>query len=80
MTKEKRPDIYDWLHFADAHGWHRRCPKCGDEDVKYATHSKEIVFCELSVRCNACRHEDSGDNSGADVERMICEWHERGGE
>ena len=69
-------DIYEWLNFALVNKWKRRCPVCGDGDVKYAIHSKDIVGCELSVRCNNCRKEDCGNNSGEDVKRLTIEWHE----
>lgn len=69
-------DVYDWLDVAEHNRWRRRCPKCGGEDVKYGIHNKATAGCELSVRCNECRNEETGDNSGSDAERMVRDWHE----
>jgi len=68
-------DIYDWIDTLEGDGMKRHCPRCHDSDVKYGIHSKRIVGCELSVRCNACGWIDSGDNSGADAERMARECY-----
>ena len=70
-------DLYDYLDFAERQGWKRRCPKCGGVDVKYALHSQNISGCELSVRCNDCREEDTGNNSGEDVRRLVYNWHDQ---
>lgn len=69
-------DVYDWIDVMDNNGLKRRCPNCGDSDVKYAVHSKAQVGCELSVKCNACGRCDQGNNSGADAERMVRDWHQ----
>lgn len=73
----KNWDVYDWLDIAEYNNWKRRCPMCGETDVKYAVHEKSIIGCELSVRCNDCKHCDRGDNRGDDAERLVREWHEQ---
>lgn len=67
-------NLYDWLDAAAYAGWKRRCPKCGETDVKFAIHSRDVVGCDLSARCNDCKHEQSADN--ADVENLVRDWHE----
>ena len=69
-------NIYDYLDAASYNGWKRRCPKCGETDVKFAIHTKAIAGCEVSVRCNDCGHEESGDMP--DTERLVRAWHEGG--
>ena len=66
-------DVYDWLDVYASQK--RRCPKCGDHDVKYGVHNPTRGY-SLSVVCNACRHSDKGQNSGADAERLVSDWHE----
>lgn len=65
-------DLYDLLEEAEGkQGLVRRCPRCSETDVKYALHSG----CKLSVQCNDCKCFDWGFDRGADLERMVNEWH-----
>lgn len=69
--------VYDWLDVMAYNRIKRRCPKCGEIDVKFAIHSRGgVMSSHVSVCCNGCRHGDEGQNSGADVERIVREWHE----
>ena len=68
--------VYDWLDVAEYNRWNRRCPKCGGDDVKYATHNKAATGRELSVHCNACGYGEAGNNSGSDAERLVRDWHD----
>lgn len=70
-------DLYDWIDVMEHNRAKRRCPKCGETDVKFAIHSRGgIMSSHFSVLCNDCRHSDEGENRGADVERIVREWHE----
>lgn len=75
-TETREWDVYDWLEVAATKEWARRCPKCGEKDVKYATHITPAGS-TLSVCCNDCKYCNTDGGRGADVERIVREWHEQ---
>ena len=68
-------DVYYWQEQMELNRKKRHCPKCGSDDFKYAIHDKATRGFGLSVVCNDCHHEETGDNFGADAERMVIGWH-----
>lgn len=77
-----RPDIFDAM---DAHPERKPlCPKCGSDDVKFATHDPSMGYgFTLSVGCNECRCDTETAKDG-EHEALFLRWsakvpHSQGG-
>lgn len=66
----RQHDIFDAM---DAHPERkRRCPKCGDDDVKFGNHDKAYRGFTTSVHCNECK----ADETSNDAETLFLRWSE----
>lgn len=59
-------DIYDWVEEMGRAGCVRRCPKCNETDVKFATH-------------NDCGFFETSSRLGESLEQLVKHWYQQRG-
>lgn len=63
-------DIFEAIEKHGVEPGARRCPACGGDDVKFATHDARAVTYSHSARCADCGHSDTS----TDPEQLVLRW------